>query len=163
MRPAFLLARTHFILRKKDRSISYSAQNRRKKKKNVHIFPIAHRAVSMPWVDAYHEQSVNGKAGVLWGQQSFHRGLQDGCTHKCCFPLTLPVNMNILLWHITTKDLYGDHIMLVKPTCDRPKWTDAVSDMYIIFPSGATTKMKPSSVWKNNIESVVCTEYKKKD
>lgn len=52
--------------------------------------------------------------------------------------------------------------MLVKPTCDRPKWTDAVSDMYIIFPSGATTKMKPSNVWKNNIESVFAQNTKKK-
>lgn len=34
----------------------------------------------------------------------------------------------------------------VPPTCDRPKWTDAVSEMYIILPSGATTKMKPSKV-----------------
>lgn len=31
-------------------------------------------------------------------------------------------------------------------TWDSPKWTDAVSEMYMIFPSGATTKMNPSSV-----------------
>ena len=48
----------------------------------------------------------------------------------------------------------GGHIMSVKPTCERPKWTDAVSDMYIIFPSGATTKMKPSNVWKKQQKSV---------
>lgn len=29
-----------------------------------------------------------------------------------------------------------------------PRWTEAVSEMYMIFPSGATTKMNPSRVWK---------------
>lgn len=29
-------------------------------------------------------------------------------------------------------------------TCAKPRCTEAVSDMYIIFPSGATTKMNPS-------------------
>lgn len=31
-------------------------------------------------------------------------------------------------------------------TWDNPKCTDAVSDIYMIFPSGATTNMKPSNV-----------------
>lgn len=48
---------------------------------------------------AYREQSVNGKAGVPWGQQSSHRGLQDGCTQKCCFLLTLPVKIQMFLLH----------------------------------------------------------------
>lgn len=33
-------------------------------------------------------------------------------------------------------------------TCDNPKCTDAVSDMYMILPSGATTNMNPSRVCK---------------
>lgn len=33
-------------------------------------------------------------------------------------------------------------------TCDKPRCTEAVSDMYMILPSGATTKMKPSKVWR---------------
>lgn len=31
-------------------------------------------------------------------------------------------------------------------TWDRPRWTDAVSEMYMIFPSEATTNTKPSRV-----------------
>lgn len=34
------------------------------------------------------------------------------------------------------------------PTWDKPRWTDAVSEMYMIFPSDATTNRKPSRVWK---------------
>lgn len=30
----------------------------------------------------------------------------------------------------------------------KPKWTEAVSEIYIILPSGATTNMKPSKVCK---------------
>ena len=34
----------------------------------------------------------------------------------------------------------------VSSTCDNPKCTDAVSEMYMIFPSAESTKMKPSRV-----------------
>lgn len=34
-------------------------------------------------------------------------------------------------------------------TCDRPRWTEAVSEMYMILPSGATTNTNPSKVLKN--------------
>lgn len=33
-------------------------------------------------------------------------------------------------------------------TWDRPRWTDAVSEMYIILPSGAMTKTNPSRVYR---------------
>lgn len=42
-------------------------------------------------------------------------------------------------------------------TCDRPRCTDAVSEIYIIFPSGATTKIKPSNVWKEREITVLGT------
>jgi hypothetical protein len=41
---------------------------------------------------------------------------------------------------------HSDAVCKGTPTCDRPRCTDAVSEMYMILPSGATTKMKPSSV-----------------
>lgn len=64
------------------------------------------------------------------------------------------------LWHIRPGG--SDDIRCVRPTCDRPKCTDAVSDMYMIFPSGATTKMKPSNVWKKrySVEKVLLHRYK---
>lgn len=34
----------------------------------------------------------------------------------------------------------------VQLTCDRPRWTEAVSEMYMILPSEATTNTKPSRV-----------------
>ena len=39
----------------------------------------------------------------------------------------------------------------VQLTCDRPRWTEAVSEMYMILPSEATTNTKPSRVWKENL------------
>lgn len=115
------------------------------------------------WPAVYLEQNVNGKAGALWGQLSFHHGLLGGCIHKCCFPSTLPVEINIQVRNVIqvsgSTHQRRPH-WLVKPTCDRPKWTDAVSDMYIIFPSGATTKMKPSNVWKKQYKKCDYTKYK---
>lgn len=49
-------------------------------------------------------------------------------------------------WH--TKQ--ADHLACRGPgsfTWDRPRWTEAVSEMYMIFPSEATTNTKPSRVW----------------
>ena len=39
-------------------------------------------------------------------------------------------------------------------TCDTPRWTEAVSDIYMTLPSGDTTNMKPSRVWKHRNERV---------
>lgn len=76
----------------------------RELKKHAKLFMLYYKSMSYtvqhPWGDAYREQSVNGKAGVLWGRPSFRRGLLGGCIHKCCFPSALPVEMNIYLWHI---------------------------------------------------------------
>ena len=38
--------------------------------------------------------------------------------------------------------------MAVYLTCDSPRCTDAVSEMYMIFPSAERTKMNPSRVWR---------------
>ena len=36
----------------------------------------------------------------------------------------------------------------VSSTCERPRCTEAVSEMYMILPSEDNTKMKPSKVWR---------------
>lgn len=74
-----------------------------------------------------------------------HRGAGDVNVQFCC---RLDYVIGYCCWNVKR----GEIRHRVDPaycTCDRPRWTDAVSEMYIIFPSGATTKMNPSNVWGN--------------
>jgi len=51
--------------------------------------------------------------------------------------------------HLLTYFLSGFICVFDVVTWERPRCTDAVSDMYIIFPSAATTNINPSSVCKH--------------
>lgn len=46
------------------------------------------------------------------------------------------------------------------PTWDKPRWTDAVSEVYIILPSEATTNTKPSRVCMNKVKQKVYFKHK---
>lgn len=63
VRPAFLLARTHFILRKKERSISYSAET---VTHLIELFMLFYDCLNYVGISKiYLGQSENDKAGVL--------------------------------------------------------------------------------------------------
>jgi len=54
--------------------------------------------------------------------------------------------MKYMKWVGKLRLKHSDAVCKGTPTWDRPRCTDAVSEMYMILPSGATTNMKPSSV-----------------
>ena len=54
--------------------------------------------------------------------------------------------MKCMKWAGKLQLKHSDAVCKGTPTWDRPRCTDAVSEMYMILPSGATTNMKPSSV-----------------
>lgn len=113
----------------------------------------------------YLGRNVSGRADAASGRRSSRRGRQDARIHKYCSQSTLPVENNsgklsrdCIVFSLTVSEMRP-----CKRTWDSPKWTEAVSEMYIIFPSGATTKMKPSSVCKQTTNSSLndscCTTF----
>ena len=47
-----------------------------------------------------------------------------------------------------TKAMWKKDVTVEVLTWDNPRWTEAVSDIYMILPSGATTNINPSNVCK---------------
>lgn len=73
-------------------------------------------------------------------QPSFRRGPLGEYIHKYYYLLVRPggtKSVSFLAFRTCDSN-----------TCESPKCTEAVSDIYMIFPSGATTKMNPSRVWR---------------
>jgi len=91
-------------------------------------------------------------------QRPVPAGWLAGCSSAlgryCSGPLTWLVKRyprdlanDSYLYSSNTRTILCKYFLCDSITWDRPRCTEAVSDMYIIFPSAATTNINPSSVY----------------